>query len=69
MGDPISERAHYVLAAEAEVPAALFLIQQGRLEQPGFVAVIWDRPYLLTVATRLRRAIAHALASLVMILL
>lgn len=69
MGDPVSERAHYVLAVESGAPADLFLIQDGRLEQPGFVSVIWRPADLRTAGTRLRRALARALASLLVVVL
>ncbi len=76
MGDPVSERAHY-LAVESGGAADLFLIQQGRLESPGFVSVIWRRVPTKAelrepagmAGGRLRRAITHALASFLVILL
>ena len=40
MGEPISESAHSVVRSGG---TDLFLIQQGRLEAPGAVPILWDR--------------------------
>jgi hypothetical protein len=64
MGDPVSERAHYVLAVESGAPAALFLIQEGRLEPPGVVPVVWRPVNMWTTGTRLRRALDRARTAL-----
>ncbi len=42
MGDPVSERAHY-LAVGGEGRGDLFLIQQGRVEHLGLVRASWRR--------------------------
>jgi hypothetical protein len=42
MGDPITERAHY-LTVGGDGNEDLFLIQQGRVEHLGFVRVAWRR--------------------------
>jgi hypothetical protein len=43
MREPVSERAHYVVAGDSGGRADLFLFQDGRLESPGLVPVIWRR--------------------------
>jgi hypothetical protein len=42
MGDPVSERAHY-LAVRAEGSGDLFLIQEGRVEHLGLLRAAWRR--------------------------
>lgn len=42
MGDPVSERAHY-LAVRGEGSGDLFLIQGGRVEHLGFLRAAWRR--------------------------
>jgi|RhiMetdeSRZDD1v2_1073273.scaffolds.fasta_scaffold98771_2 hypothetical protein len=77
MGEPVSERAHYV-AVSSSAGADLFLIQQGRLERAGIVSVIWRRPDPATMKrdspigkarARLRRALGQTIASLVVLAL
>lgn len=41
MAEPVSERAHYVVAGDTGGRADLWLFQEGRLESPGLVPVIW----------------------------
>jgi hypothetical protein len=43
MAEPVSEQAHYLMAGDAGGRADLFLFQEGRLESPGLVPVIWRR--------------------------
>jgi len=72
MGDPVSERAHY-LAVGGEGHGDLFLIQEGRVEHLGLVRAIWrgERPEPPETGPQaparrapggLRRALAHALS-------
>jgi hypothetical protein len=77
MGEPVSERAHYV-AVTSNTGADLFLIQEGRLERAGIVSVIWRRPGPTTMnrlgsigraRARLRRVLGHTIASLVVLAL
>jgi hypothetical protein len=42
MGEPISETAHYVAVVRGGA-TDLYLIQDGRLEAPGAVPILWDR--------------------------
>jgi hypothetical protein len=55
MGDPVSERAHYLTVASG-TPAELFLVQQGRLEETGVVPVIWSRTTFLKAEPPTRRS-------------
>ncbi|MGH7322765.1 MAG: hypothetical protein ACRELA_24525 [Candidatus Rokuibacteriota bacterium] len=41
--DPVSETAHYITAGR-DSEADLLLVQHGRLERPGLINVVWDRP-------------------------
>jgi hypothetical protein len=41
MAEPMSERAHYLVGGDAGGRADLLLFQDGRLESPGLVPVIW----------------------------
>jgi hypothetical protein len=67
MGDPVTERAHYVASG---TPAELFLVQQGRLEESGVVPVIWSRTTFLKAEppaqrpSRLRRVLGRRLTSI-----
>lgn len=65
MPDPIFEGAEYVLLARrGEI--GLFLVQQGRLQDPGTVAVIHTRPSsnARAVARWLTRAVTTWLAAI-----
>jgi hypothetical protein len=72
MGDPVSERAHY-LTAESGKLVDLFLVQQGRREQAAVVPVIWSRTTFLKAErpdgatrppSRLRRVLGRRLATI-----
>jgi hypothetical protein len=69
MGDPVSERAHY-LTAESGKRADLFLVQQGWREQAGVVPVIWSRTTFLKAeppklrSSRLRRVLGRRLTTI-----
>jgi hypothetical protein len=41
MAEPVSEQAHYLVSGDSGGRADLFLFQDGRLESPGLVPVIW----------------------------
>ncbi len=41
--DPVSETAHYITTGH-DREADLLLVQHGRLERPGPINVVWDRP-------------------------
>jgi hypothetical protein len=41
MGEPISERAHYLVAGDTAGRAGLLLFQDGRVQSSGLMPVIW----------------------------
>ena len=43
MGEPVSERAHYVVSGDAAGRAGLLLFQDGRVQSSGLVPVIWKQ--------------------------
>jgi hypothetical protein len=43
MGEPVSERAHYVVSGDAAGRADLLLFQDGRVQSSGLVPVIWKQ--------------------------
>jgi hypothetical protein len=75
MSDPVSERAHYVTVDRWS--SDLLLVQQGRVESPGLVPVIWrwpkrrdaGTPGAGTPGSRPRGSLTHAAAALLLLLL
>jgi hypothetical protein len=43
MGEPVSERAHYMVSGETAGRADLLLFQDGRVQSSGLVPVIWKQ--------------------------
>ncbi len=76
MGEPVSERAHYVTTGGGD-GQELLLVQDGRVEAPGLVSIIWgwrDRRRAAAVsrpADRRRpgRRPLHTLLSVLLLLL
>ena len=43
MGEPVSERAHYVVSGQAAGRADLLLFQDGRVQSSELMPVIWKQ--------------------------
>jgi hypothetical protein len=43
MGEPVSERAHYMMSGDTAGRADLLLFQDGRVQSSGLVPVIWKQ--------------------------